>query len=67
MSTPSGFASSVFLVTRDGMGSADSALQHKLFGTYLSLISEHGMLPAAICFYTDGVKLASRDRPYWTC
>ena len=63
MSTPSGFANSVVLVTRDGMGSADPALQHKLFGTYLSLISEHGMLPAAICFYTDGVKLAVEGSP----
>jgi len=39
------------------MGSADAALQLKLLDTYLRLILENGSFPAAICFYTEGVKL----------
>ncbi len=47
----------VVVVTREGMGSADTALQQKLLDTYLRLLLEGSSLPAAICFYTDGVKL----------
>jgi selenium metabolism protein YedF len=53
----------LILVTNDGMGKADQALQHKLMGTYLSLLDEHDMLPGAIAFYTDGVKLAVEGSP----
>ena len=53
----------VLLVTNDGMGRATAELQHKLIGTYLRLLDEHAMLPAAICFYTDGVKLVVEGSP----
>jgi sulfur relay (sulfurtransferase) complex TusBCD TusD component (DsrE family) len=53
----------VILITREGMGHADKALQHQLIGKYLSLLDEHNQLPAAICFYTDGVKLAVQGSP----
>ncbi len=52
----------VILVTRHGMGSADPELQLKLFATYMKLLLENGKLPGAICFYTDGVKLAVEGR-----
>lgn len=55
--------STVILVTSDGMGQADIELQHKLARTYFGLLAEHDMLPAAICFYTDGVKLVCEDSP----
>jgi len=45
------------------MGSADTALQHKLLDTYLKLLIENNSLPAAICFYTDGVKLVVEGSP----
>ena len=48
----------VILITRNGMGSAEPELQLKLLQTYLKLLDESNILPAAICFYTDGVKLA---------
>jgi len=48
----------VILITRNGMGDAEPALQKKLVLTYLSLLDEHNILPAAICFFTEGVKLA---------
>lgn len=47
----------VVLVTGDGMGSTDEKLQHQLFAKYLGLLSQHESLPAAFCFYTEGVKL----------
>ena len=53
----------VILVTRQGMGSADEGLQMKLLGTYLKLLLENGLVPGAICFYTDGVKTAIDGSP----
>ncbi len=53
----------VILITRYGMGNAEPDLMLKLLGTYLRLIDENNILPAAICFYTDGVKLAVTDSP----
>ncbi len=47
----------VILVTNNGMGKADETLQIILFDKYLDLIQLHNELPAAFCFYTDGVKL----------
>jgi len=57
MSNESSFSNTIILITREGMGSADITLQHKLLDTYLKLLIENNLLPAAICFYTDGVKL----------
>lgn len=48
----------VILITRNGMGDAEPELQRKLIKTYLSLLVSSDMRPGAICFYTDGVKLA---------
>lgn len=53
----------VLLITHDGMGSATIELQHKLIATYLRLLIESETLPAAICFYTDGVKLVVEGSP----
>lgn len=53
----------VILITRNGMGHADQTLQHTLINKYLSLLNENDMLPAAICLYADGVKLAVEGSP----
>jgi len=63
MSNESSFSDTIILITREGMGSADTALQHKLLDTYLKLLIENNSLPAAICFYTDGVKLVVEGSP----
>ena len=63
MPNESAFANTVILITRDGMGSADADLQHKLLNTYLGLLLENGSLPEALCFYTDGVKLVVEGSP----
>ena len=53
----------VILVTNDGMGQADAKLRHKLIRIYLNLLNEHDTLPAAICFYTEGVKMVVEGSP----
>ena len=50
-------------VIRDGMGVADQALQHTLLRKYLLLLQENNTLPAAICFYTSGVKMVVEGSP----
>jgi hypothetical protein len=53
----------VLLITRNGMGSADAELQHKLIATYLRLLLDNGSPPGAICFYTEGVRLVVEGSP----
>jgi len=53
----------VIFITRQGMGCAENELQVKLLRTYLTLLEEGEALPAAICFYTDGVKLVVEGSP----
>jgi selenium metabolism protein YedF len=53
----------VILITRNGMGAGDQELQHKLIKTYLTLLTDSNTLPAAICFYTEGVKLVVAGSP----
>ncbi|MCS6992927.1 MAG: DsrE family protein [Anaerolineales bacterium] len=53
----------VILITNDGMGKADTPLQHTLMTKYLELLLSSGNLPNALCFYTDGVKLAVEGSP----
>lgn len=54
---------SIILVTNNGLGIADLALQHKLAVKYFELLAQNSELPSAICFYTDGVKLTVTNSP----
>ena len=54
----------LIMITGDGMGSGDRELTHKLLTTYLTLLDESTMLPGAICFYTEGVKLVVEGSPF---
>lgn len=45
------------------MGTGDYQLQQKLIKSYLKLLDENNLLPAAICFYTDGIKLVVEGSP----
>ena len=47
----------VILVTNNGMGKANETLQQTLFSKYCELLLQNKDLPAAICFYTEGVRL----------
>lgn len=54
----------VLLVTKFGMGHTNiETLNQKLIAKYFSLLLESGELPAAICFYTDGVRLVTGTSP----
>jgi hypothetical protein len=56
-------ASTLVLISRDGMGSAEEALRHKLLRVYLTMLLENELFPGAICFYADGVKMVLQDSP----
>jgi len=51
------------VISREGMGDAEPELRMKLLTTWLTLISESGMLPGAMAFYAGGVKLAVDGSP----
>src|SRR4030042_4904465 len=53
----------VVVFTKEGMGHGDVELQLKLAEIYLKLILENKDIPKAICFYTEGVKLAVMGSP----
>jgi hypothetical protein len=53
----------VVIVANNGMGNADEKLQQLLFGKYVELLLQNESLPAALCFYTDGVKLVCEGSP----
>jgi intracellular sulfur oxidation DsrE/DsrF family protein len=61
MSVPD--SETVLLITRNGMGEAEPALQQKLITTYFTLLDENNILPAAICFYANGVRLVVAGSP----
>ncbi len=45
------------------MGNGPVELQLKLIGKYFELLAAQESLPAAICFYTDRVKLVVENSP----
>lgn len=53
----------VILVNNNGMGKGETPLQQTLIGKYLELLLQHTDLPAAICFYTEGVRLVCEGSP----
>ena len=53
----------VLLITRNGMGDAEPDLQQKLITIYFKLLDENNILPAVICFYTNGVHLVVNGSP----
>jgi|WetSurMetagenome_2_1015567.scaffolds.fasta_scaffold760814_1 hypothetical protein len=56
-------ASTVILLTREGMGSGDPELQLALLGKYLGLLLAGDLVPRALCFYTEGVSLVCEGSP----
>jgi intracellular sulfur oxidation DsrE/DsrF family protein len=54
----------VIIFKNNGMGiTSEQALQDKLTKTFLTLTQQNPNLPRAICFYTEGVKLACEGSP----
>lgn len=58
-----GYPSTVILVTHDGMGSATAPLQHRLLKNYLTILLANDMMPAAICFYGEGIQMVLETSP----
>ena len=57
------FENTVILITDYGMGRGEPALQQTLIAKYLELLHQNGKFPAAICLYSEGVKLAASGSP----
>ncbi|MEW6742298.1 MAG: DsrE family protein [Planctomycetota bacterium] len=55
--------STLVMITNDGMGQAEPSLRHKLMRIYLTLLAENDMLPGAIAFYTEGIRLVLAGSP----
>jgi len=54
----------VIVFKSNGMGNTQAQdLKEKLGTSFLGLIADTDPLPRAICFYTDGVKLACESSP----
>lgn len=54
----------VLLCTKFGMGQTNiETLNQKLIVKFFNLLLESSDLPAAVCFYTDGVRLVTDDSP----
>jgi hypothetical protein len=50
----------------EGMGRAETQELPQILATkFLALIDDARMLPDAICFYADGVKLTCEGHPCW--
>jgi intracellular sulfur oxidation DsrE/DsrF family protein len=57
-------ASIVLVFKTNGMGiTEEQPLKEKLLKTYLNLASQMQPMPKAVCFYTDGVRLACEGSP----
>jgi hypothetical protein len=63
VSAPHHAPATLYLIPNDGMGDAPEELRHRLLGIHLALLVESDMLPGAICFYTNGVKLVIEGSP----
>lgn len=59
----SGESRTVILVTNEGLGNAPTGLRYKLAIKYFQLLNDDHKLPAAICFYTEGVRLVCVGSP----
>ncbi|MDP3435713.1 MAG: DsrE family protein [Bacteroidales bacterium] len=49
------------MITREGMGEGPRELSLILVKNYLTLLKSENRVPAYICLYADGVKLACRE------
>lgn len=53
----------VVIINSNGMGQAETSLSHKLISGFLNMLDLGEKLPAAICFYAEGVKLTVSNSP----
>jgi len=53
----------VLVLNNNGIGNGPQELRLTLIGKYLELLNLQSELPAAICFYTEGVRLVTEGSP----
>jgi len=53
----------VVIFNNNGMGQAEASLTHKLAKAFLNMLDLGEKLPAAICFYAEGVRLTVGKSP----
>ena len=59
-----GTSAIVIIFKSNGMGeTSEQPLRDKLTKTFLTLTNQNPNLPRAICFYTEGIKLACEGSP----
>lgn len=51
------------LVTGNGLGQGETALRHRLANNYFLTLGESDLLPQAVLFYGEGVKLCVSGSP----
>jgi sulfur relay (sulfurtransferase) complex TusBCD TusD component (DsrE family) len=60
---PTASRTTAYLFTRYGLGQAPEDLALKILGSFLALLQQSDERPAALLFYTDGVKLTCDGSP----
>lgn len=53
----------VLVITGNGLGRGEAALQQRLMKTYLTMLLDNAYYPSAVCFYTEGVRLVCEGSP----
>lgn len=53
----------VLVISGEGLGRGDVELQRRLIKTYLTMLLDNEYTPAAVCFYTEGVRLVCEGSP----
>lgn len=61
--TPASTSNVTVIINNNGMGQSETALTHKLATTFFNMLDLDDRLPGTICFYADGVKLATAGSP----
>ncbi|MHC4923850.1 MAG: DsrE family protein [Planctomycetota bacterium] len=63
MATTSGMSNTLVMVRGPGLGEGPDELRSRVFGTWTKIVLENGDPPAAIAFYTEGVRLCCEGSP----
>jgi len=63
MSASPSMSTTALMFTRDGLGHAETPLQHAITAKYLGLLIAGNLVPAAILFLTEGVHLVAEGSP----
>ncbi len=63
MAATNGMSNTLVIVRGPGLGEGPDELRTRVFGTWTKVVMENGDLPAALAFYTEGVRLCCEGSP----